>query len=964
MRQPEASGVRSPGSGTAHELQTDNDILKFWASSAIYEKLKEKTANGEYFYFCDGPPYATGSIHPGTAWNKCIKDVICRYKRANGFRVRSQPGFDTHGLPIEVKVEQKLGLTNKQDIEKIGIAKFIGECKSFADTYVKIMTKEFGRVGVWMDWESPYITYSDSYIERSWATIREADEKGLLFQGDYVLPYCTRCETTVANYELEYEDVNDPSVFVKFALSGKNNEYLVIWTTTPWTLPANMAVMVHPLYKYAKVKVGRETWIIANDRLEQLQELFGEESTVILGTVSGKELEGMKYEHPLADLIRKKAQRKVVLSDEFVTLEEGTGLVHCAPAHGQEDFIIGKRFGLELFSPIDKSGKYTGEVAYEGMAAFDANKKIIEDLEARGALVRKMTITHRYPNCWRCKTRLIYLKTIQWFIAISKIKQTMLNELEKIGWVPPYGKERFREFVNTAPDWCISRQRYWGIPLPIWVCGNAKCSQRKIIVSRKELGSGNSNVELHRPYIDKITFKCKCGGEMHRVPEVLDVWFDSGNAIWAALGGEKYSKADFITEGKDQVRGWFYSLLGTGCVLHNEAPYKSVLMHGFFVDENGEKMSKSKGNYVSLEEIMEKFDADTFRLWSLSSTVWDDLKFTWVGLKEAGNILATLKNIGVYLARFYKYAKVTDEEVNWLGKNVEDRYILSRHYSTVQKVTEYLDRYEVHRALNEIILFMVDDLSRFYIKLIKGRENEGSHKVLYHVSFEMLKLLSLFTPFSSERIYQSFFRKYEGAESIFLLDYPKFQYTLKDTRLENQYIIAKAVLSKILDARMAGGLNVRRPVGDCQIVTTSAEVAEAVREFSSVITRLTNVKTIAVAEAAPKGGSYIEQPGDRFTACLNRELSKELVEEGQLNELRRRIQSARKEMSLIESDRIAAYITGDNELEGIAKKYEAQLKAEINAAKLHVGVAAKAAAFTKEWEIDGKKVAICVEKEK
>jgi isoleucyl-tRNA synthetase len=387
-------------------------------------------------------------------------------------------------------------------------------------------------------------------------------------------------------------------------------------------------------------------------------------------------------------------------------------------------------------------------------------------------------------------------------------------------------------------------------------------------------------------------------------------------------------------------------------------------MHGFFVDENGEKMSKSKGNYVSLEEIMEKFDADTFRMWSLSATVWDDLKFTWVGLKEAGNILATLKNIGVYLARFYKYSKATEEEVNGLGKNVEDRYILSRHYSTVQKVTEYLDRYEVHRALNEIIIFMVEDLSRFYIKLIKGGENEVSHKMLYHVSFEMLKLLSLFTPFSAEKIYQSFFRKYEGAESIFLLDYPKFQYTLKDTRLENQYIIAKAVLSKILDARMAGGLNVRRPVGECLVVTTSSEIAEAAREFQSVITRLSNVKTIAVAEAAPKGGSYIEQAGDRFTACLNRELSKELVEEGQLNELRRRIQSARKELGMIEADKIFVSVKGDKELETIAKKYEKGLKAAVNAAKINVGDAGTGKGLVKEWEIDGKKVAIGVEKER
>ncbi|MBU0586210.1 isoleucine--tRNA ligase [Candidatus Micrarchaeota archaeon] len=642
--------------------KVEKDMLEFFENHKIYEKAKKKNAEKENYYFCDGPPYVTGEIHPGTAWNKSLKDSICRYWRMRGFNVRAQPGFDTHGLPIEVKVEQELGIKKKNEIEEIGIGKFVDKCKTFANKYIKIMTGQFKRVGVWMDWDAPYVTYYDDYIESSWKTIKLAHEKGLMHEGMYVLPFCYRCETSVANYELEYGEESDPSIYVKFKIKGKENEYFVIWTTTPWTLIANMAVMANPKFAYVKAKVGEEIWIVAKERLDAVLG-FVDESATVLEEFSGKRIESVEYEHPFQDLIEKQAERKVVLSDEFVSLEDGTGLVHCAPGHGQEDFIIGKKCGLEIFSPVDEAGIYTKEAGtYSGMNVREVNSEIIKMLKEKEALVSEQRIKHRYPHCWRCKTPLIFRATKQWFILISKLKEKMFSEIETVEWHPLFAKERFKEFVSQAPDWCISRQRYWGIPLPIWRC--TSCPEIKVIGSKEELPEkGKKLKELHRPYCDQLPIPCeKCNSEMKRIPDVLDVWFDSGNAPWASLT-EKESEqfgeiADFVMEGQDQIRGWFYSLLGSGLLRYDHISYKKLLMHGFFVDEKGEKMSKSLGNFVPIEKILEDYGADSFRLWGASNTVWEELKFNWNELKEAHSDLDIVVNMQVFLERFYPKKKI------------------------------------------------------------------------------------------------------------------------------------------------------------------------------------------------------------------------------------------------------------------------------------------------------------------
>jgi len=854
------------------QAKLEKEMLHFWKENSIYKSVVGQNKDGKPFYFCDGPPYATGQIHPGTAWNKCMKDAICRHRRASGFAVRAQPGFDTHGLPIEVKVEQELKISDKRQIEKLGVEKFVEKCKGFATQYIGVISSQFERCGVWMDFDNPYITYRDAYIDASWRTIKTAHEKGLLHEGVYVVPYCSRCETTLANYELEYGEQSDPSIYVKFKLAegdggegGKDGgEYFVIWTTTPWTLVSNMAIMAHPIYTYVKVKVGAETWILAKDRLEPLMSLLGE-SAVVLGEISGKKLEKKEYVHPLQAKIGKECTRRVVISDEFVTLEDGSGLVHCAPGHGPEDFIIGKRFGLEIFSPIDSTGKFTSEAgAYHGIPAREASAKVIADLREANALVHEGKVAHRYPHCWRCKTPLIFIATNQWFISVTKLKEQMLSQIENCDWNPPFAKTRFKEFVSSAPDWCISRQRYWGIPLPIWKCGS--CNHLKVIGSASELPSQVR--ELHRPFIDHVKFKCeKCGAQAHRIPDILDVWFDSGNAVWASLSEEeraKFPRADFIVEGKDQTRGWFYSLLGSGVVLNNEIPYKTLLMHGFFVDEKGEKMSKSVGNFVPLEEVVDKYGADSFRLWALSNTVWDDLRFNWNEIKEAHRSLGTIYNMGMFLSRFHTspHALVLPEDAEL---SLEDRWVLSRLSATAEECNSAFSGYKPHAAAKAARAFLLEDVSRFYMKLAKQRidedgENSPSMAVLYHSIFEGLKLLAPICPFITESVYQSFFRKYERRESISMHPYPDADKKRRDVLLEKRFEVARQISAAVANCRQKAGIPLRWPMEEARVVSESTEVLSSIEHVSQLIESLSNVRKVLITK----------QPKTEFSVSIAR----------------------------------------------------------------------------------------------
>lgn len=935
----------------------EKEVLEFWKKEKIYEKAKQKNSGNEPFYFCDGPPYATGQIHPGTGWNKTVKDAACRYQRMLGRNVRVQAGYDTHGLPIEVKVEQELKFKNKGDIETYGIHKFVEKCKAFATKYIGIMGQQFESLGVWMDFDNPYITYRDEYISSSWKTLKMAHEKGLMHEGVYVLPYCYRCETTMANYELEYDDESDPSIFVKFKVKGQD-EYLIIWTTTPWTLVANMAIMAHPTFSYVKAKVDGETWILAKERLEYLLGLIGKSATVV-EELPGRKLNGMEYEHPFQDKIHKHYDRKVVMSDEFVTLEEGTGLVHTAPGHGPADFIIGKRYDIEPFSPVDERGNYTddaGELA--GKNVREANQLVIEMLKDRGALLYESRIKHRYPHCWRCKTPLIFLTTNQWFITISKIKQQMLDEIEKTAWHPDFAKERFKEFVTSAPDWCISRQRYWGIPLPIWKC---ECGKIRVIGSKDELPPIK---ELHRPYIDKVELDCECGKKMSRIPDVMDVWFDSGNAVWAPLTPEEAKmfgeRADLIIEGQDQIRGWFYSLLGSGVVRYGACPYKRIVMHGFFVDEHGEKMSKSLGNFIPIEEILDKYGADSFRLWGLSSTVWEELKFSWEEMKKCSSDLNIVFNLVSFLERSHT-KKIGEAELSPL-----DAWMISRLNTTLKEFRASFESYELHRAVKCLRYFIVDDVSRFYMKLAKERivkdENaKGALFTLYRVVLATLKMLGCLSPMVSEHLYQRFFRKYEKEESLFLLrldpeDEGKIN-ALSEKRMEN----VKEIVSIALLARQNAGIKLRWPVRTLHLETKSHEVIDAVNAFQDTLLALTNAKELRVSEAAPSGlGELASEKFSNGSVHIEKKVDEELYEEGMLNEVKRRVQLMRKEASLVEGDRISVSISCENELEAILKKHEKALSEAVNASSVKYAVEKS----MNEYTIDGRLVKLAIAKHK
>ncbi|NON62330.1 isoleucine--tRNA ligase, partial [Acidianus sp. DSM 29099] len=691
----------------------ENEILEYWEKNSVYKKLKESNSKKETkFLFIDGPPYPSSPIpHIGTIWNKVIKDAILRFKRIEGYKVFDQPGYDTHGLPIEVAVEKRLGISKKQDIvNKIGVDKFIKECKDFALKNADAMTKIFEDMGVFMDWNSPYYTLNNSYISNSWSLIRKAFDKGLLEKDVEVLHWCPRCETTLSDYEVsEYKDLEDPSIYVKFRLIEDKNRYLLIWTTTPWTIPANVFVMINSDYDYADVKVGNDILVIAKERVESVMKEAKIKEFSILRIYKGKELIGLKYEHPLEKIVSVQSKLKnfhiVVDAGSEVTLEDGTGLVHSAPGHGDVDFQIGKRMNYPIVMLVDDTGHFTNDAGkYSSMFVRDATDIILRDLQENNGLFFSGKIVHRYPICWRCKSPLILRAIEQWFIKVTKLKTDLLDEMEKVTWIPDWGKTRIGNMIKEIRDWVISRQRFWGTPLPIWVCKNDHIT---VVGSKEELEKIAINKipeDLHRPWIDNVVIRCKCGEEAHRVSDVADVWFDSGVAFFASLGQNWVQKwkeigpVDLVLEGHDQLRGWFFSLLRSGVILLGRRPYESVLVHGFMLDEQGREMHKSAGNYEEPSAVIEKIGRDTLRLWLLRNTTWEDAKFSWKSLNLTLRDLQVIWNVYVFASMYMSLDNFSpssiDQYLDYM--ELEDRWILSRYYRVLEDVKESMKYYKVH----------------------------------------------------------------------------------------------------------------------------------------------------------------------------------------------------------------------------------------------------------------------------
>jgi len=919
----------------------EEKIEKFWKENDIYNKVKKARETGPDYYFLDGPPYVSGAIHLGTAWNKIVKDMVIRFRSMQGYNVRRQPGFDMHGLPIEVKVEQALGLKYKKDIEeKVGVENFIKKCREFALTNLKIMTEQFRMLGVWMDWDNPYMTIRNEYVESAWFTLKKAWKKGLLEKDQRVLHWCPRCETALAEHEVrgEYKIREDPSIYVKFPVEGKENEYVLIWTTTPWTLPANLAVTVHPEYEYAKVKVyleGKEEyWIVAKALVERILEEVGAKGEIV-EEFKGEELEGLRYVHPfLEEYSRQKEFREKykwvhrLILGEHVTLGEGTGLVHTAPGHGEEDFEIGKQYGLPIYSPLDDEGRYY-EGKWKGKFVKDADPEITEYLREKGLLLKAGTIEHKYPHCWRCKTPLIFRATDQWFLKISKVKDKIIEENDKnVTWYPDWVKIRYDNGVMNSGDWCVSRQRYWGIPLPIWssedgeiyIVGTFKelvelsvaievngerielpeSYDEKLRVIEEKLGPE----DLHRPYVDAFVIKVN-NKEMKRVKDVLDVWFDSGIASWASLDYprrkdlfERLWPADFIVEGEDQVTKWFYSQQAASVVAFDTVPYRKVAMHGYVLDEKGDKMSKSLGNIIRPEEVIQKEGRDPFRFYMLwATTPWENLRFSWKGLAQVKRMLNILWNVYILSSTYmsldnFDPTKLNPEELPF---REEDKWILSRVNTLISTVEDGLESFYLTRATRGIENFVIEDLSRWYVRLIRKRlwvERDDPDKLaaywtLWKVFDVLLRLMAPFTPYIAEEIYQNLIRPFSNKESVHLEDWPKKDENWVDRDLEKEMEVVRRIVESGSAARQKARIKLRYPVKQVIVETEDEITKKAVERLNRLLRDQLNAKEVKVAKVErgikvkpnfAKLGPHFKGDAKIVAKWINEQNGKELYE--------------------------------------------------------------------------------------
>ena len=868
----------------------EQEVRAYWRTHDTYKKVKHQRSTGKPFFFVDGPPYTTGHIHLGTAWNKIIKDSILRWYRMNGRDVIDRAGYDMHGLPIEVKVEKELGFVSKKDIETFGIQPFIEKCREFAEKNKLLMDAQFGNLGVWLDFANAYQTVRPEYIEAAWWTLARADEKGMLERGYRVVNWCPRCETAIADAEVEYWDETDPSIFVKFPLTGKQDEYLVIWTTTPWTLPANVAVAVSKDFIYAQVRAVKDThgeilWI-ADDLVESVLKKGRYKDYTILDKQPGAALVGREYESPLAEYVplQKQIRHRVVPAD-FVAMEN-TGMVHIAPGHGWDDFVLGAKEGLSVVCPVDGAGHFTDEAGrFAGMFVKDADADVLAALGDN--LIAKTSLVHRYGHCWRCKTPIIYRATSQWFIKAADMRDKMLDEVAEVTWYPEWaGSARFHDWIKEARDWCISRQRYWGIPIPVWVC--TECNRYRVIGTIRELedASGMPMKDPHRPYVDSVTVPCTCGGTMKRVEDIFDVWFDSAVASWATLGYpgntdefEKLWPAEFITEGQDQTRGWFYSQLGASTVAFGKAPYRSVLMHGFALDAEGKKMSKSFGNVVSPEEVIAKVGVDVLRLYVLSSSApWDDLKFNWEGVSTVNRAVNILWNVYRFplpymiLDAFEPATTTGIWDGNYVSSHVakmpdEDRWIISQVNSLATQVDTEMKGCQLHRATRALTSFILEDLSRRYIQLIRERmwlEGESESKLfayetMYYVMRRLLGLMAPFTPHLTEGIYRNL-RCVHDPESVHMLDWFAGDAALVDAGLEAAMETVRSFDEAVANARQAGKRKLRWPVAEVVVVTGSDTVKDAIERLNSVCMDRANARKVSVVMGRWERIGWIAKP--------------------------------------------------------------------------------------------------------
>jgi len=886
--------------------ELEEEILKFWKENKIFEKSLEIRKDSPRFVFYEGPPTANGRPGIHHVISRTIKDLVCRYKTMQGFLVERKAGWDTHGLPVELEVEKELKLENKAKIIEYGIAKFNQKCRESVFKYKKDWDWLTERIGYWLDLEDAYITCSNEYIETIWWILSEYHKKGMIYRGDKIVPWCPRCGTGLSSHEvaLGYDQVEDPSVFVKIPLENKSNTFFLVWTTTPWTLISNVSLALNPEAIYAEVSHNGEKLILAKQLLPTV--LKGDYK--IEKEFKGKEVEKTKYQPLFAYPKLDKPAYYTTLAD-FVSLEEGTGIVHIAPAFGADDYNLGQKYNLPKPQPVDLAGKFTPEVTpWKGMFIKDADPLITQDLKQRGLLYKEEKCRHSYPFCWRCDTPLIYYARKSWYIKTTAYKDRLIKNNREINWVPPeVGKGRFGEWLENNVDWALSRERFWGTPLNVWVC--EKCQGERAIGSVSELRKLGENIpeplDLHKPYVDQISLKCeKCNGAMVRTPEVIDVWFDSGAMPYAQWHYpfenkdrfEKNFPADFISEAIDQTRGWFYSLLAISTFLSDQPAYKNVIVIEFIQDKFGQKMSKSKGNVVQPEEILNKVGADALRWYLLSvSQPWIPTKFDPQGVTEViSKFLGTLVNTYSFWALYANIDKFKPDQVEIpVAERPEiDRWLVSKLNSLVQKVNQSLEEYELTRVARLISDFVIDDLSNWYVRrnrrrFWKSKEDQdklSAYQTLWEALVTVCKLSAPYIPFTSEKIYQELVAKAVpgSPQSVHLDKFPQAQTIYIDSALEEKMEDLIKIVTLGRACRNKAKVKVRQPLEEMLVVLPDSEKIKTVQDLSYLIAEEINVKKVNFldqktslvtyqakpnfANLGPKFGAKVKEVANRISA--------------------------------------------------------------------------------------------------
>ncbi|MBU3912883.1 MAG: isoleucine--tRNA ligase [Nanoarchaeota archaeon] len=863
----------------ARKLVSKKDIEKAVSNDKKRKKL---------FSFLEGPP--TANAPPGLHHLevRTFKDIINKFRYMKGFNVPRKAGWDCHGLPVEVQIEKKLGLNSKKEIEKFGAGKFIKLAKESVFSYIKDWEKSTERIGYWIDLENRYATLDNSYIESVWWSLKQLYEKKLLYEAHKVVPFCPRCETPLSSHEVAqgYEKIKEETVVVKFK---SKNEFLLVWTTTPWTLPANIGIAVNEKIDYAYVKKDGFTYIVA----KELAEKFFKEPEIIK-TVKGKQLVGLEYE-PLFQYFKDKKGFRVI-SGDFVTTEEGTGLVHMAPAFGEVDYDACKMNKLDFIQPVDGTGRFTDEVPdYEGKFIKDTDKEIIARLEDEGKLFKRIMYEHDYPFCWRCKSPLMYYAIKSWFIRVSDYREKLIKLNEKINWTPKHIKEgRFGEWLANAKDWALSRNKFWGTPLPIWRCD---CGNEEVIGSIEEMKKqavkkiSDKEIDLHKPWIDSIKLKCKCGKDMSRVSEVIDCWYDSGSASFAQFHYpfenkkefEKRFPYDFISEAIDQTRGWFYTLHVLGALLFNDVAYKNVICAGHIVDENGEKMSKSKGNMLAPDKVLDEIGVDANRLQFCTVDIGASKRF---GINLVREEVLPFLNVLWNTYQFYQQI-----ENSGAGKErIEDRWIISRMNSVLKEATENLNSYQIEKAIYPLMDFVVNDFSKKYIKIIRERDDKNVKKVIGEILDNVSRMLAPYAPNITEVIHHDF-----GKNSVHLSSWPKADGKKINKKLEEGFKKVMKVIEIGLRERDIAHIGLKWPLASAEI-TANFNLEDELKE---IIARQLNVKKVCIRNSKEK---------KEIEVRLDTKMTDELEIEGYAREVSRAVQAERKKQGLVKTDSITLLV--------------------------------------------------------